>query len=180
MSKSQAKQGFFQSLLKKASDWYRGTQGDSLAPYVPSPPDVVEKMLRIAELKEGDILYDLGCGDGRIIIMAAQRFHANCVGVELDDGRYNKCVRKVKELGLQNQVSIVHGNVMDVSLKDADVITLYLLTRSNEKLKPNLERDLKTGARVVSHDFSMPGWTPTHVEETKGVDNSHTIYTYRR
>ncbi len=180
MSEVPPKQSLFKSLLQKASDWYRGTQGDSLAPYVPSPPNVVEKMLQMAELKEGEILYDLGCGDGRIIIMAAQRFHANCVGVELDDGRYNKCIQKVRELGLQNQVRIVHGNAMNLSLKDADVVTLYLLTRSNEKLKPNLDRDLKTGARVVSHDFSMPGWTPTLVEEIKGVDNSHTIYMYRR
>ena len=159
---------------------YRGTQGDSLAPYVPSPPDVVEKILRMAELKEGNILYDLGCGDGRIVIMAAQRFGANCVGVELDDGRYRGCVRKVRELQLQSQVKIVQGNAMDISLKDADVVTLYLLTKSNEKLKPNLERDLKPGARVVSHDFSMPGWTPTLVEEIKGSTDTHTIYMYRR
>jgi len=151
-----------------------------LAPYVPSPLDVVEKMLQMAELREGDILYDLGCGDGRIVTMAAQRFHANCVGVELDDGRYNKCVQKVRELCLQNQVRIIHGNAMEVGLKDADVVTLYLLTRSNEKLKPNLDRDLKTGARVISHDFSMPGWIPTLVEEIRGVDTSHTIYLYKR
>jgi ubiquinone/menaquinone biosynthesis C-methylase UbiE len=180
MSEPPKKRSFYQSLTQRIRDWYRGTEGDSLAPYVPSPPNVVEKMLRMAELKEGNILYDLGCGDGRIVIMAAQRFGANCVGVELDDGRYHRCVRKVRELQLQGQVKIVHGNAMDISLKDADVVTLYLLTKSNEKLKPNFERDLKPGARVVSHDFSMLGWTPTFVEEVKGSDDSHTIYMYRR
>ena len=180
MSKPPGNPSFLQSLSKRIRDWYRGTPGDSLAPYVPSPTNVVEKMLQMAELKEGNILYDLGCGDGRIVIMAVQRYGANCVGVELDDGRYNKCVRKVRELGIQNQVKIIHGNAMNISLKDADVVTLYLLTRSNEKLKPNFERDLKPGARVVSHDFSMPGWTPTLIEEIKESNDSHTIYMYRR
>ncbi len=180
MSENRTIHSLLESLLRKVSDWYRGTRGDSLAPYVPSPQNVVEKMLQMAELSEGDILYDLGCGDGRIVIMAAQRFHANCVGVELDNGRYNRCVHRIRELGLKNCVTILHGNAMDVSVRDADVVTLYLLTRSNERLKPNLERDLKAGARVVSHDFSMPGWTPALVEEIRTREDSHTIYLYKR
>lgn len=152
----------------------------SLAPFVGSPPNVVEKMLQMAKLRQGELLYDLGCGDARIIIMAVQSFGAKAVGVELDDGRYNDCARKVKELHLEDRARIIHGNILDMSVKDADVVTLYLLTSANERLRPNLERDLRSGARVVSHDFSMPGWTPAQVEEVKETWGSHTIYLYKR
>jgi tRNA A58 N-methylase Trm61 len=100
--------------------------------------------------------------------------------VELDESRYKECVRKVKELHLEDRVKIIHGNLLDVSLKDADVVSLYLLTSANERVKPNLERDLKPGSRVVSHDFSMPGWAPVKVEEVRETWGSHTIYLYRR
>ena len=152
----------------------------SLAPFVASPSNVVEKMLELAEVKPGEVVYDLGCGDARIVIMAAQRFGAKAVGVELDDGRYKDCVKRVKEAGLDGRVKIVHGNVVDISVKDADVVTLYLLTSANERLRPNLERDLRPGARVVSHDFSMPGWKPFRTEEVRETWGSHTIYVYKR
>ncbi|MEM2094960.1 MAG: class I SAM-dependent methyltransferase [Candidatus Bathyarchaeia archaeon] len=153
----------------------------SLAPFVASPPNVVEKMLKMAELKPHEVLYDLGCGDGRIVLTAVQQFGAKrAVGVELDEGRYNECVRKVKEAGLEDRVKIIHANILDISVKDADVVTLYLLTSANERVRPILERDLKSGARVVSHDFSMPGWNPTRVEEVRETWGSHTIYLYKR
>jgi len=152
----------------------------SLAPFVASPPNVVEKMLELAELKTGEVLYDLGCGDARIVITAAQKYGARAVGVELDDGRYQDCVKRVKEARLENRIEIVHGNIVDISVKDADVVTLYLLTSANERLRPNLERDLKPGARVVSHDFSMPGWKPYRTEELRETWGSHTIYVYKR
>ena len=152
----------------------------SLAPFVASPPNVVEKMLELAELRPGETLYDLGCGDARIVITAAQKFGAKAVGVELDDGRFRDCVKRVKEAGLDERVRIVHGNVLDLSVKDADVVSLYLLTSANERLRPMLERDLKQGARVVSHDFSMPGWKAYRTEELREAWGSHTIYVYKR
>lgn len=152
----------------------------SLAPFVASPPNVVEKMLELAELKSGETLYDLGCGDARIVLLAAQKFGANAVGIELDDGRFKDCVNRVKEAKLEEKVKIIHGNALDVSVTEADVVTLYLLTSANERLKPNLERDLKPGARVVSHDFSMPGWKPLRTEEIRETWGSHTIYMYKR
>jgi len=153
----------------------------SLAPFVASPPNVVEKMLQMADLKRNEVLYDLGCGDARIVMMAVQQFGAKAaVGVELDDGRFNDCTRKVKENKLDDRIRIIHANILDVNVKDADVVTLYLLTSANERLKPMLERDLKSGARVVSHDFSMPGWNPSQVEELRETWGSHTIYLYKR
>ncbi len=155
---------------------------EKLAPFVPSPEAVVEKMLKVAEVKAGDTVYDLGCGDGRIIIMAAQKFGAKAVGVELDDELYQKTVERVKELKLEDKVKVIHGDLLQVDLAPATVVTLYLLTSANEKLKPNLEKYLKKGARVVSHDFEVPGWKPEKTE-SMGEENEyreHTIYLYRR
>ena len=126
---------------------------------------------------------DLGCGDGRIAIIAAQEFGAKAVGVERDEGRYQKCVKKVTELHLENQVNIIHGDLLKVDLSDADVVTLYLLTSANEKIKPNLDLYLKRGARVVSHDFKIPGWKAEKIKEvrdTEGYNSSHTLYLYRK
>lgn len=156
---------------------------EKLAPFVPSPEAVVEKMLKLAGVKAGDTVYDLGCGDGRIIIMAAQKFGANSVGVELDDDLYKQTSEKIKELKLEDKVKIIHGDLLQVNLSPASVITLYLLTSANEKLKPNLEKYLKKGSRVVSHDFEVPGWKAEKVENV-GEDESefrqHTLYLYRR
>ena len=154
----------------------------SLAPFVPSPDQVVRAMIQLTELKPGETLYDLGCGDGRIVLMAAQEFGANAVGVEMDDGRYHTCLDKVRELKLENKVKIIHDDLLNVDLSKADVVTLYLLTSANEKIKPNFERYLKNGARVVSHDFEMPGWKPAKVQdikETESYSYSHTLYLYK-
>jgi len=156
----------------------------SLAPFVPSPPYVVEKMLQLADLKPGEVLFDLGCGDGRIIIAAAKKYHVRAVGVEMNGRLVKEAVQKVHELGLEKSVEVIHGDLMDVDLRKADVITLYLTSSGNEKLKPKLEKELKPGARVISHDFEIYGWRPLKVE--KVVDESrpwptrHTIYIYKK
>lgn len=156
---------------------------EKLAPFVPSPEAVVEKMLKLADVKPGDTVYDLGCGDGRIIIMAAQKFGANSVGVELDPELYKQTSERIKELKLQDKVKIIHGDLLEVDLKPATVVTLYLLTSANEKVKPRMEKMLRKDARVVSHDFEVPGWTAEKTE-TVGEDESefrqHTLYLYRR
>ena len=156
---------------------------EKLAPFVPSPEAVVEKMLKVAEVKPGDTVYDLGCGDGRIIIMAAQKFGANAVGVELDDDLYKQTSERIKELKLQDKVKIIHGDLLKVDLTPATVVTLYLLTSANEKLKPNLEKYLKKGARVISHDFEVPGWKADKTEgvgEDESEFRQHTLYLYKR
>lgn len=150
----------------------------SLAPYVPSPQNIVERMLEAAKLKPGETVYDLGCGDGRILITAAQRFHAKAVGVELSPKLVGMARSQVEQKGLTHSVKIIQGNLLDVDLSGADVVTLYLLTESNDKLRPRLEKYLKPGARVVSHDFEIRGWKPATVEEVYVYRRPHKIYVY--
>jgi len=150
----------------------------SLAPFVPTPQDVVDKMLEIADVKKGDMVYDLGCGDGRIVITAAQKFGAQSTGVELDGDIYKETADRVHKMGLDDRVKVIHGNALETDLSKATVVTLYLLTVSNSKLKPNLEKYLKNGTRVVSHDFQVMGWKAARVEKMARDAREHTIYLY--
>jgi predicted RNA methylase len=152
---------------------------NNLAPFVPTPEPVVERMLEAAELKPGEILFDLGCGDGRILFTAAQKFGARAVGVELSSQLVKEVSDRVQALGLQNQVKVIEGNLLDVDLRSADVVTLYLMRLTNEKLKPNLRKQLKPGARVVSHDYEIMGWKPVRVEKIVVHQREHAIYVYR-
>ena len=166
-------------LWSSAAPCQNHISADNLAPFVPTPELVVEKMLAAAELKAGETLYDLGCGDGRILFMAAQKFGANAVGVELSSNLVSQTMDKARQLGLQGQVKVIEGNLLNVNLRDADVVTLYLMRLSNERLKPNLRKQLKTGARVVSHDYPIMGWKPYRVEKVVAHQRAHTIYVYR-
>lgn len=165
-----------------------GYSGPSLAPFVPSPPEVIREMLKMAGLKEGETLYDLGCGDGRILVIAAQEFGAYAVGIELNEGRVREAREKVSNLGLEDKVKIIHGNILDVDISPADVVALYLTTSANEKLKPKMERELRTGTRIVSHDFTIPGWkifktkrgVLDYSDYFSDIYDSHSIYLYIR
>jgi SAM-dependent methyltransferase len=158
-----------------------GELNDRLAPFVPTPMPVVEEMLKLAEVDKHDRVYDLGSGDGRIVIMAAQKFGAEAVGVELDDRLFKESAARIVELGLERRARILHENMYAVSLRPATVVTLYLLTSVNERLKPLLERDLRPGARVVTHDFKIPGWEPKATREVISENGiSHTVYLYVR
>ena len=140
---------------------------------------VVRKMLEYADLKPEETVYDLGCGDGRVVIMAAQEFGARGVGVDLNPRLVKEARAKVQTLGLGNMVRIIRGNLFDVDVSPADVVTMYLTTGANEKVRPKLEQELRPRARVVTHDFSIPGWK--HAENLKFRENyrTHTIYLYR-
>ena len=157
----------------------RFTDPDTLAPAFPTPQIIVEHMLAIAQVKPGETVYDLGCGDGRIVITAAQKFKAHAVGIEIRRDIYEGTLGKVASLGLADQVRIVHGNALTTDLSPADVVTLYLLTSSNERLKPILTRYLKPTARVVSHDFEIRGWRPASVERMTVEGRPHVIYLYK-
>ncbi len=150
----------------------------SMAPFVPTPPKVVERMLRLADVTSRDTVFDLGSGDGRIVITAAQEFGARAIGVELDSGLVFKTRQRIKELKMEDRAEIVEGNLLDVDLSSASVVTLYLLTSSNLQLKPKLEASLKPGTRVVSHDFQIQGWTPISTETLRGEAREHKIFVY--
>jgi precorrin-6B methylase 2 len=157
----------------------RFTDPDILAPSYPTPEPVVDQMLTLAQLRAGETVYDLGCGDGRIVIAAAQKFRAHAVGIEIRRDIYEHTLAMVASLGLSDQVKIVHGNALRYDLSPADVVTLYLLTSSNERLKPILLKDLKPTARVVSHDFEIQGWKPVTVSKLMVGGRPHMIYLYR-
>ena len=157
----------------------RYSDRDTLAPVYPTPETVVDQMLAIAQVRPGEMVYDLGCGDGRIVIAAAQKFKARAVGIEIRRDIYERTLATVASLGLSDQVKIVHGNALKYDLGPADVVTLYLLTSSNERLKPIFLKDLKPSARVVSHDFEILGWKPVTVSKMVVGGRPHKIYLYR-
>jgi protein-L-isoaspartate O-methyltransferase len=157
-------------------------KGEKLAPYYPTPESVVERMLKLGGLKPGEKMYDLGSGDGRIVIMAADKFKANAVGVEFDEDLVKQSTARIRALGLEKRARIIHGDLLQQDYSDADLITIYLLPSAVEKARPLLEKQLKKGARVVAHDFGIPGWTPVKEEhiEDDGEGRAHTLYLYVR
>jgi ubiquinone/menaquinone biosynthesis C-methylase UbiE len=148
----------------------------SIAPFVQTPLEVAKKMLDLSQVKPGEILYDLGCGDGRLIILAAKDMGASSTGIELREDLVERARTEIKRFNLEDKVKVIQGNFFDVNISDANIITLYLTSSANERLRPKLEAELKPGTRVVSHDFKVPGWKPVGVyDELLG----HTIYTYK-
>jgi tRNA A58 N-methylase Trm61 len=141
-------------------------------------------MLQLAELKPGEVLFDLGAGDGRTVIMAAKAFSARAVGVELREDLAKKALSTIHDNDLADRVTIVNGDMFSVNLTSADVVFLYLTTSANEKIRPKLETELKKGVRVVSHDYEVVGWKPEKVENF--CENpqlgypSHTLYLYKK
>jgi uncharacterized protein (TIGR03000 family) len=149
-------------------------------PYVPTPQDVVEKMLELAEVKKGDVVYDLGCGDGRIVVTAAKKYGVRGLGVDLDPERVKDSLANVKKEGVEKLVEIRQGDVFKVDVSPASVVTLYLLPEVNLKLRPTLLKQLKPGSRIVSHDFDMGDWTPLKKIEVQGKNGrQHTLYLWK-
>ena len=166
----QGQQGSFPNLKK-----YK----NNLAPYVAAPERAVDKMLALANLRPGETLYDLGCGDGRILIAAAERYSAKAVGIEIGEGLAEKASENVRKHGLENQVKVIHGDFMSTDLSSANVVTLYLAPIANDTLRPNLERYLRPHARVVSYDYPIPGWKAIETETSNGHHgDTHMIYLY--
>jgi SAM-dependent methyltransferase len=141
-------------------------------PYVPTPQAVVDEMLRLAAPKPGDVLYDLGCGDGRIVITAAKQFGVRGVGIDINPVRVGEARQNAKAAGVESQVQFRQQDLFETDLREATVVTLYLLPDVNLKLRPRLLEQLRPGTRVVSHAFDMGDWKP---EQTVNVDGS-TVY----
>jgi ubiquinone/menaquinone biosynthesis C-methylase UbiE len=143
--------------------------------FVPTPNEVVDKMLEMAKVTSKDVVYDLGCGDGRIVITAAQKYGARAVGVDIDPKRIEEARANAKAAKVTDKVRFIEGDLFETDISEASVVTLYLLTRLNEKLKPKLLKELKPGTRVVSHAFDMGDWKP----EQKASAAASTVYLWR-
>ncbi len=145
--------------------------------FVPTPHDVVERMLKEAKVTKKDVVYDLGCGDGRIVAAAAKKFGCRCFGYDIDPERIEESLKTVKKHGVEHLVTITKADIFKLDLSKASVVTLYLLPDLNVRLIPQL-RKLKPGSRIVSHDFAMRGVVPDKVIRIKSKDDSfgHRIY----
>jgi cyclopropane fatty-acyl-phospholipid synthase-like methyltransferase len=144
-------------------------------PYVPTPNNVVSEMLKLAAVTKDDVVYDLGCGDGRIVIAAARDFGARGVGVDINPERIKEAEENARKAGVSDRVKFIEGDLFKADIKDATVVTLYLMTHVNQKLRPRLWKELKPGTRVVSQTFSMGDWK---AEKTVDADD-HTLYFWK-
>jgi SAM-dependent methyltransferase len=145
--------------------------------FVPTPQEVVDKMLELAEIKKGDVLYDLGCGDGRIVVTAAKKYGVRAIGFDVDPQRIKEATENVEKNGVGNLVTIREADIFEQDLREANVVTLYLLPELNVRLMPQLKR-LRPGSRIVSHDFDMRGAKPKKVVTVRADDEEeeHTVY----
>jgi len=166
---------------------YDGSHGRTdvpdLAPFVATPMAVVEKMLEMAGVTDQDIVYDLGCGDGRIVILAARKYGARGVGIDIDPRRIEESRALARTVGVEDRVTFLLGDAAKADISPATVVTLYLLPESNALLRPVLEEQLRPGTRVVSHNYHMPGWEDREIGYTAlttGDGELHTIFVYRR
>jgi protein-L-isoaspartate O-methyltransferase len=154
---------------------------EKLAPYYPTPELIVERMLQLGELKAGEKMFDLGSGDGRIVLMAAKKFGGDAVGVELDEDLVHRSRNAIRKAGLEKTAHIIQGDILLQDYSSADLVTVYLLPIANDKMRPVIDRQLRKGARLVAHDFQFSNWTPEKVVDVEddGEGRSHTLYLYR-
>lgn len=148
-------------------------------PFVPTPQPIVEKMLQLAAVKPDEIVYDLGAGDGRIVFTAVNKFSARGVAVELDPWRASLIREKVIKQNLKEQIAVRQEDLFRTPLKNADVVTLYLLPEANRILSKKLLVELPNNARVVAHDYPIPDWRPTEILRVKCDGKIHTLYLYQ-
>jgi cyclopropane fatty-acyl-phospholipid synthase-like methyltransferase len=144
--------------------------------YIPTPNDAVEAMLELANVRANDTLYDLGCGDGRLLIRAAQRWGTRGVGIDVDPQRIAQAQTAVQQAGVDDLVTLQRGNLYDSDFSAATVVALYLLPHLNVRLRPRLLHQLRSGARVVSHQFDMGDWTPNRIVKLTASEEESTLY----
>ena len=146
-------------------------------PFVPTPPEVVEEMLRLVDIKSGDLLYDLGCGDGRIVIAAAKKYGIRAIGIDIDPVLITESIENAAKEGVTDKVRFIQQNLFEADFKDATIVTMYLLKSVNLRLRPKLLADLKPGTRLVSHNFDMGEWRPDKARViTTTYDGQRDVY----
>lgn len=166
------------NFIAHAEDHDRGS--DYVAPFVPTPQEVVDRMLELAEIRPGDVLYDLGSGDGRIVITAAKKYGIKGVGFEIDPALVKVSRAWIKQEGLEDLAEIRDQDVMTLDLSPASVVTMYLYPGAVIRLRPAIKSQLKPGSRVVSHNYGMGDWKPAKAEEIKdSAGLKRTIYLWR-
>lgn len=157
-------------------DIAEGQEG-KIVPYVPTPQEVVDRMLELAQVKKGDVVYDLGSGDGRIVVTAAKKFGVKAIGFEIDPQRIKESHENIKKEGVEKLVEIRQQDIRTVDLSEATVLTMYLLPEVNLMIRPNIWKQMRPGARIVSHDFDMGDWKPLKTEHVKDASNwDHVLY----
>jgi SAM-dependent methyltransferase len=155
-------------------------EGKKIVPFVPTPQDVVERMLEMAQVKAGDVVYDLGSGDGRIVVTAAKKYGVKAVGFEIDGELIKQSRESIKKAGVAQLAEIRQQDIRSVDLAPASVLTMYLLPEVNLMIRPNIWKQMKPGSRVVSHDFDMGDWKPVRTENIKDSSGwDHTLYLWR-
>jgi precorrin-6B methylase 2 len=166
--------GSSEALAQAARD---SDEGKKIVPYVPTPQEVVERMLELAGVKKGDVVYDLGSGDGRIVVTAAKKYGVKAIGFEIDPERIKESHENIKKAGVGNLAEIRQQDIRTVDLSQASVLTMYLLPEVNLMIRPNIWKQMKPGSRVVSHDFDMGDWKPLKTENIKDSSSwDHTLY----
>ncbi len=155
-------------------------------PFVPTPVEVIDRMLELAEVKKSDVVYDLGSGDGRIVIRAAKKYGVRAVGIEMDSSLLDKARKAAKAEGVGHLVEFRNEDALKTDISRATVVTLYMLPWFNEAMKPNFKKMLKPGTRIVAHDFGIEGWEPNKTEKLPGFElkaeghkHQHVIYLWR-
>lgn len=167
-------------LLTSLAVGVHAAQPARLAPYAATPLDVIDRMLELAGVGPRDVVYDLGCGDGRIVIAAAQKRGARGVGVDINPALIEQARENARRAGVEANVTFLLEDAMKVDVSDATVVTLYLLSASNVKLRPLLTRSLRPGSRIVSHNFAMGDWEPDVVDNfVDAAGAKRTLYLWR-
>lgn len=155
------------STLFRQAVYAQDLEAKKIVPFVPTPQEVVDKMIELAGVKKGDVVYDLGSGDGRIVITAAKK-GARAVGFDVDGDLVKESRENIRKAGLEKMAEIKQQDILTVDLSPASVVTMYLLPDVNLKLRPNIMKQMKPGSRVVSHAFDMGDWKPDKVERVNG------------
>lgn len=180
------KRSIIRNILRAGAVFFLLTAGGAAAvqpqvfhpevPFVPTPHEVVAEILRLADVGKADVLYDLGCGDGRIVVTAAKKYGCRGVGIDIDPERIQDSRKNAAKEGVEDKVKFVEMDLFDADISEASVVTLYLLSRVNIRLRPKLLADLKPGTRVVSHDFDMDEWEADEISYVEDDWETHSVF----